>query len=56
MSSNRYFPEFRERAVRMALEQRDEYKSEWESLHAIAHKIGCNPDILRTWIRQWLLS
>lgn len=37
----------------MALEQRNEYKSEWESLHTIAPKIGCKPDTLRTWIRQY---
>ncbi|HGJ5877200.1 MAG TPA: transposase [Arsenophonus sp.] len=37
----------------MVLEQPNEYKSEWESLRAIASKIDCNPDTLCTWIRQY---
>ncbi|HFF9830078.1 IS3 family transposase [Serratia bockelmannii] len=51
-SANRYSPELRERAVRMVLEQRDEYKSEWEAIRSIAPKIGCSPDSLRAWLRQ----
>ena len=49
---NRYSPELRERAVRMLLEQRDEYKSEHAAINSIAPKIGCTPDTLRTWMRQ----
>lgn len=52
MSSNRYPPELRERAVRMLLEQRSEYKSEHAAFKSIAPKIGCNPDTLRAWVRQ----
>jgi transposase len=51
-STNRYSPELRERAVRMVLEQRGEYKSEWETIRSIAPKIGCSPDSLRAWLRQ----
>lgn len=51
-SANRYSPELRERAVRMVLEQRDEYKSEWEAIRSIAPKMGCSPDSLRAWLRQ----
>lgn len=49
---NRYSPELRERAVKMLLEQRGEYKSEHAAINSIAPKIGCTPDTLRTWIRQ----
>ena len=39
-----YSPEFRERAVRLAMEHRDEYPSEAVALTAIAGKLGCSPD------------
>ncbi|BBJ69880.1 transposase (plasmid) [Enterobacter sp. 18A13] len=51
-SANRYSPEFRERAVRMLLDQRDEYRSEHAAIHSLAPKIGCSTDTLRTWLRQ----
>ena len=47
-----YSPEFRERAVRLAMEHRDEYPSESAALTAIAGKLGCSPDSLSVWIRQ----
>lgn len=51
-SANRYPAELRERAVRMLLEQRSEYKSEHAAFNSIAPKIGCNPDTLKAWVRQ----
>ncbi|MEL5676963.1 IS3 family transposase [Serratia nevei] len=51
-SANRYPPELRERAVRMLLEQCDQYKSEHAAIKSIAPKIGCSPDTLRAWLRQ----
>ena len=47
-----YSPEFRERAVRLVVEHRDEYQSEAAALTAIAGKLGCSPDSLRVWVRQ----
>ena len=47
-----YSPEFRGRAVRLAMEHRDDYQSEAAALTAIAGKLGCSPDSLRVWIRQ----
>ena len=47
-----YSPEFRERAVRLAMEHRDEYQSEALALTAIAGKLGCSPDSLCVWMRQ----
>ena len=47
-----YSPEFRERAVRLVMEHRDEYQSEAAALTAIASKSGCSPDSLRVWMRQ----
>ena len=51
-TSKPYSPEFRERAVRLLLEHRDEYRSEAAALVAIADKLGYSPDSLRAWTRQ----
>jgi len=51
-TSKPYSPEFRERAVRLVMEHRDDYQSEAAALTAIAGKLGCSPDSLRVWIRQ----
>lgn len=48
----KYSPEIRERAVRMVLEHKDQYESEWAAINSIAPKIGCTPETLRTWTRQ----
>ena len=51
-TSKPYSPEFRERAVRLAMEHRDGYQSEAAALTAIAGNLGCSPDSLRVWVRQ----
>ena len=47
-----YSPEFRERAVRLAVEHRNDYQSEAAALTAIEGKLGCSPDSLRVRMRQ----
>lgn len=49
---NRFPPEVRQRAVRMVLENKDTYNSQWAAICSIALKIGCTPETLRIWIRQ----
>ena len=51
-TSKPYSPEFRDRAVRLAMEHREEYRSEAALFTAIASKLGCSPDSLRVWVRQ----
>ena len=51
-TSKRYSPEVRERAVRLVLEHRPEYASEWAAMISIAGKIGCTPETLRCWVRR----
>jgi transposase len=53
MSRNsRYSPELRERAVRMAIEKRQDYPSEWATFSAVAKLFGMSPETLRTWVRR----
>ena len=47
----RYSAEVRERAVRLVQEQQGEYASNWAVICSIAGKIGCTPEILRTWCK-----
>ena len=47
-----YSPEVRERAVRMVMEHRDDYPSEWAAIESIAPKIGCVPQTLHGWVRR----
>jgi transposase len=48
----RYPAEVRERAVRLVMEHRGEYESEWAALTSIAQKCGMTPETLRKWVRQ----
>jgi transposase len=50
--STKYSPELRERAVRMAVDQRPDYSSEWSCLTAISKLFGMSPETLRTWVRR----
>src|ERR1700677_2525147 len=53
MSRNtRYSPELRERAVRMAIEKRPDYPSEWATFAAVSKLFGMSPETLRTWVRR----
>ena|SRR5919204_3744470 len=48
----RYPRELRERAVRMVLEHRGEYHSEWAAICSIATKFGVSTESLRKWVRR----
>jgi transposase len=48
----RYPVEVRERAVRLVLEHRGEYESEWAAITSIAEKCGMTAETLRKWVRQ----
>ena len=49
---NRFSPEFRERAVRMLLDQQGEHESQWAAMNSVAGKVGCTAETLRKWVRQ----
>ena len=50
--STSYSPEVRDRAVRMVMEHRDDYPSEWAAIESIAGKIGCSAQTLHNWVRR----
>lgn len=47
-----FAPEVRERAVRLVRDQQGEYPTQWAAIQAIAPKIGCSAEALRTWMRR----
>ena len=49
---NRFSLEVRARAVRMVLENEDEYSSRWAAITSISGKIGCVPQTLSSWIKR----
>ena len=50
--STRYSPELRERAVKMAIEKRSDYPSEWATFSAVSKLLGMSPETLRMWVRK----
>jgi transposase len=51
--SQRYPQELRDRAVRLVLESRDDYESEWKAIESIAMKLGIgSTETLRKWVRR----
>lgn len=53
VSSKKYPPELRERAVRMVAEVRDQYPSEWATINEVARLLGVGSgETVRAWVRQ----
>lgn len=48
----RFPQELRERAVRMLVEHRNEYPSQWAAIQSIASKVGVHKETLRLWVRR----
>ena len=48
----RYSPEVRDRAIRMVVDHRGEYPSQWAAIQSVASKLGMTPETLRHWVRQ----
>ena len=49
---SKYNPEMRARAVRLVLEHREDYPSEWAAITVVSKRLGMNAETLRNWIRQ----
>ncbi|CAN5742765.1 transposase [soil metagenome] len=48
----RYDEETKARAVRLVVDHRDDYASEWEAIRTVSGRLGMNAETLRTWLRQ----
>ena len=51
-SNRRYSAEVRERAVRLYLDHRGEFSSDWAAMRSIGEKLGIAAETLRTWVRR----
>ena len=54
MTKPKYTPEIRERAIQLLIESEKDYPSTWAAITAIAPKIGCTPETLRSWHQKYL--
>jgi transposase-like protein len=50
--ASKYDPQTRAKAVRLVLEHRDDYPSEWAAITAVSKRLGMTAETLRSWIRQ----
>lgn len=51
-TTNRFSPEIREKAVRLALDYEGQHGSRWQAIVSIASKIGCSAHSLKEWIKR----
>ena len=51
-TTRRYTPEFKERAVRLVMQLREELGQEHGTVQRIAEQLGCGVESLRTWVKQ----
>ena len=49
---NKFFPEVRERAVRLVLDPESRHGPRWHSVLSISSKIGCSPQTLNDWVNK----
>ena len=49
---NKFFPEVRERAVRLVLDPESRHGPRWHSVLSISSKIGCAPQTLNDWVNK----
>ena len=51
-TTNKFSPEVRERAVRLALDTEGQHKSRWQAVMSIAAKIGYTAQTLNEWVKK----
>ncbi len=48
----KYPDDVREKAVRLVVDHRDDYASEYEAIRTIAERMSLKPETVRTWVRR----
>ena len=48
----RWDTETKEKAIRLVIEHRSDYSSEWAAITTIATRLGMSAETLRKWVRQ----
>ena len=51
-TTNKYFPEVRDRAVRLVLDHQDDHPSRWAAIVSVSSKIGCAAQTLNEWVKK----
>lgn len=51
-TTNKFFPEVRDRAVRLVLDNEGQHGSRWRAVMSISAKIGCAPQMLKEWVKK----
>ena len=51
--ASKFFPEVRERSVKLVLEHQGEYESQRAAIVSVSAKVGCTAETLRGWLRQY---
>ena len=49
---SKYDPETRAKAVRLVVDHRGDYPSEWAAIKAVSSRLGMNAETLRNWVKQ----
>ena len=49
---SKYDPETRAKAVRLVVEHREDYPSEWAAMTAVSKRLGMSAETLSNWVRQ----
>lgn len=49
---SKYSVEFKSKAVRLVVDHRDDYGSEFEAIRTVAGRLGVSAESMRRWVRQ----